>query len=232
MNNEKIPDIIHESWHEYLQPLFNDDRMKLINHNILPHCKFYPEANNIFRVFSMPLEDIKVVILGQDPYPQPNQAIGLAFAVDKTITKPFSLRIIEKEIAREKFDGNESDMESYRIDRTLQSWHEQGVFLLNTALTVQHGIASSHIKYWQWFTEEVIKIISAEVTPIWMLWGGHAKKYRPTIRGAEILLFNDILEAPHPAAEAYGNLDKFSGCNHFSECNKILEFKKQKQIIW
>ena len=65
---EKIPDIIHESWHELLQPLFDDPKMAIIKNTLLPNCKFYPEAKNIFRVFEMPISDIKVVVLGQDPY--------------------------------------------------------------------------------------------------------------------------------------------------------------------
>jgi uracil-DNA glycosylase len=231
--NQGIPPIIHESWHEHLQPLFNDHKMILINTKVLPEChKFYPSGPDIFRVFAMPLDKIKVVILGQDPYPN-GEAIGYSFAVNRATKLPASLKIIKNEIIN---SGVERDT-FINIDterwRELSHWRQQGVFLLNAALTVQAKVSGSHVGQWQWFTREVIKIISKEVTPVWMLWGAKAKVYKQTIKNAEIFLVNEILEADHPAAETYpGSTSKFTGCNHFNLCNKALKEHNQTIINW
>lgn len=215
---EKLPNVIHKSWYPHLEPLFQSNGMKFIKNNILSKCKFSPSAKNIFNVFSMPITDIKVVVLGQDPYPTPGDAIGYAFAVSESTRKPPSLRIIEKEVGHE-------------LERTLSSWREQGVFLLNTALTVENKSAGSHIKYWQGFTFHVIRTISYEITPIWLLWGKYAQSFEPVIRDSERFLFNDILTAPHPAAEIYsGGKAGFLGCNHFNKVNEILENKHIRVI--
>ena len=224
---EKIPEIIHESWHKFLIPLFNDDRMKNIKYNLLPGRVFYPEPKNIFRVFSMPLDQIKVVILGQDPYPRPGDAIGYAFATIPERSVPKSLGIISREIENEGFE-----IDYYNDEwKTLQHWVDQGIFLLNTALTVLEGRAGSHLKPWRWFIEEIIKIISREVTPIWLLWGAKAHSFESIIRDAETFLFNDILKAPHPAAELYsGGKAGFYGCGHFKKVNELLTEKEQSLI--
>ena len=155
---EKIPEVIHESWHEFLKPLFNDDRMKSIKYNLLPSCNFQPESKDVFRVFSMPLNKIQVVILGQDPYPTPGVANGLAFAVNRGAKTPVSLNLIRQEVVHSVHwtlvQGSEWD--------TLESWTKQGIFLLNTALTVEDYNSGRHLKHWRWFTEEVVKIISKE----------------------------------------------------------------------
>lgn len=229
----QIPNIIHQSWHVHLQPLFDDKRMYKLRDEILPLNPFYPSSENIFRVFSMPLEEIKVVILGQDPYPS-GQAIGLAFAVNENSPIPKSLHVIFKEIIFPTTnDSMEYTSKVNSKDRTLSDWVSQGVFLLNTALTVQRGNAGSHLVYWKWFTAEVIKIISREVTPIWLLWGGHAKAYSSIIREAEVFLPNEILEANHPASQFFsGGKITFEGCNHFNLCNEILKNYNKQIINW
>lgn len=239
----KIPDIIHESWHEHLQFLFDDVKMQKIKDEVLPRAKFYPEAKDIFRVFSMPLDQIKVVILGQDPYPN-GEAIGLAFAVNKATKAPASLKVIYKEICTSMGLMSETntvpDVPSNW--KTLENWHNQGVFLLNTALTVEAKFAGSHLGIWQWFTREVIKIISKNSPCIWMLWGAKAQSFKeyivnpvsmenPVQVTPEMIgVYNFIFEAPHPAAELYGGKKKFSGCNHFNLCNEFLRLQN-KPII-
>lgn len=237
---EKIPDIIHESWHKYLQPLFDDNKMSLIKTSILPNCKFYPDAYNIFRVFSMPLEDIKVVILGQDPYPN-GEAIGYSFAVNRDNKVPASLRVMTNEIDISKAPHHPDILPIDQQWKTLQHWVEQGVFLLNSALTVQAQLAGSHNGYWMWFTKRVIEIISVHHPVIWMLWGAKAQSfegniatyhpYRPMEEPTINKAFNYVLKAPHPAAELYGGAKKFTGCNHFLLCDEILT-KQEKQIIY
>lgn len=240
---EKIPDTIHVSWHQYLQPLFDDDKMKMIRDEILSNCFFYPTPSNIFRVFSMPIDDIKVVILGQDPYPN-GEANGLAFAVNEGVAIPKSLNIIFKEVIKAETPADFIEQLKTK-DRTLMSWFNQGVFLLNTALTVEEKNAGSHLGIWQWFTREVIKIISQHHPCIWLLWGAKAQSYREFIHNRAdhtctvidrdtylIQETNYILEAPHPAAELYsgGKKTTFSGCNHFNLCNDILQLQNKQKI--
>lgn len=246
---EKIPDIIHPSWHEYLQPLFDDKKMLLIKNQVLPRCKFYPESDKIFRVFNMPVQDIKVVILGQDPYFN-GSANGFAFAVNQQTMLPKSLQIIKNEIINSQVERDTYvNIESAKW-RTLSHWNQQKIFLLNTALTVEVGIAGSHTGQWQWFTREVIKVISKVSRPVWLLWGSKAKSYKDyilhgvVVKNSESAIdqyrsaiitdkSNPILEADHPAAESYPNSKfKFSGCNHFNLCNHILKLRDKTIINW
>jgi uracil-DNA glycosylase len=215
---ESIPILFHSSWHPHVHPLFQTKEMKELKYEILKLNTYYPNRGDIFRVFTMPLKDIKVVILGQDPYSD-GRANGLAFAVNEGTKKPFSLRTIEKEVGHE-------------LDRTLQPWFNQGVFLLNTALTVERNKPNSHIKYWEFFTKRIIEIISAEVSPIWMLWGSNAKAYENVIRDAEVFLPNLIFKAAHPASEAPNRKGGFIGCNHFELCNQYLKKFNLETINW
>lgn len=240
---QKIPEIIHESWHKHLQPLFDDPKMLLLKKMLFSpdSIKSYPAKENIFRVFRMPLDKIKVVLLGQDPYPN-GEAIGYAFAVDEKTKIPASLDIIRKEVIN---SGVERDTKT-NIDaskwRELAHWRQQGVFLLNAALTVEARNQNSHVGQWSWFTREVIKIISLYCPnrPIWILWGSKAKSNKGFIHSyytwqGNIIAgnYSYVLEGNHPAAEAYPNSPyKFSGCNHFKICNEILKAKKQSPINW
>lgn len=229
MQNENIPVIINESWHELLQPLFNDPKMIRIKDEVLPNCKFYPEASRIFQVFAMPIDKIKVVILGQDPYSK-GEAIGYSFAVNPPTKIPPSLEIIRKEIINSKVERDSNTPIDSDRWRTLAGWRQQGVFLLNTALTVERLNPGSHSMIWEWFTNKVIKIISTQASPIWLLWGAKAKGYKSIIPTEKTVY---ILEADHPAAETYpGSKYKFSGCNHFNLCNKLLKSKHQNIINW
>lgn len=239
---EKIPEIIHPSWHPHLQHLFDDPKMILINNKTLPNCHFYPEAKDIFRVFRMRLDSIKVVALGQDPYAK-GEAIGYAFAVKQTTPIPASLNIIRSEIVRSKVERDQL----YNIDsdkwRELLGWEMQGIFLLNAALTVEKFGSGSHVRIWEWFTKRIVNIISVQNPCVWLLWGAKAKGFKSCINnpvtyygkyiGANPEKVNFILEADHPAAETYKDSKyKFSGCNHFNLCNEILRLRKQSIINW
>lgn len=206
--------------------------MILIKDSILPKCKYYPERSNIFRVFSMPINDIKVVILGQDPYFN-GEANGLAFSVNRNIKMPASLKNIYKEVNKDYKVHNIVEW------KTLEHWHKQGVFLLNTALTVEAGEAGTHIGYWQWFTREIVKIISLNNKPIFILWGSKAKSFKGFIHAYTTWLgeykgdFSYIIEGNHPAVDSYPNSEyKFIGCNHFRICNQILKLKNKSLINW
>lgn len=232
----QLPPTIHESWHEYLQPLFDDVKMQMIKDTLV--FPYYPSPDLVFRVFRMPIDKIKVVILGQDPYPN-GEAIGVAFGVAKTTPVPASLRIILKEIIRsEALMGEDSD-------RTLQAWIQQGVFLLNTALTVEARNSGSHVEIWRWWTRQIVAIISKVNPCVWLLWGSKAQMFKSYIsnyytQSHQIIIdstnieANWVLECPHPAAESY-NPDtpyKFTGCNHFNLCNEILKEKGLETIKW
>lgn len=213
---------IHSSWIPIMEILNKDEKLRELNTKILPNQTFYPEAENIFNVFSMPVQDIKVVILGQDPYPRKGQAIGYSFAVSEETNIPASLRIIKQEIINNGVAGDMISTQHTDIKwKSLEHWREQGIFLLNTALTVEEGKAGSHLKYWNDFIIEVIKFISQKDKVVWLLWGKKAQAYKEFIAENNI-----VLEAPHPAAETYsGGTAGFYGCKHFSKVNEILDEK-------
>lgn len=240
-------DIIDKSWYPIVGNL-NKEPLTTLNRDILPNTSFQPSKENIFRVFSMPVDKIKVVILGQDPYPTPGDAIGYSFATIAERKMPRSLKIIAQEIENEglKTGFFDSDIPEWQ---TLEHWTESGIFLLNTALTVQTGTAGSHLKYWSEWTKQVISFISNQNPCIWILWGKKAQSFIPYINNNPFHVkgydketienipantdYNYILTAPHPAAELYsGGNAGFYGCNHFLFVNKILALNGKQEIIY
>ncbi|MEG1807243.1 MAG: uracil-DNA glycosylase [Cetobacterium sp.] len=182
----------------------------------------YPPKKEIFTAFQLtPYKDVKVVILGQDPYHGEGQAHGLAFSVKKGVKLPPSLRNIYKEIA------NENEAQTFNHG-CLESWATQGVFLLNTSLTVREGEANSHSKIgWSKFTDEVIKKLNEKKEPIiFVLWGNNAKQKKKLITNSQ----HYILEGVHPSPLSASR--GFFGCNHFKEINLILKEKFNKHIDW
>ena len=181
----------------------------------------YPASRNVFRIFrEVDVNKIKVVILGQDPYHGPNQANGYAFSVPYGVVVPPSLRNIYKELytdvgAKSVYHGD------------LSVWVAQGVFLLNTVLTVRKNEANSHAEIgWEIFTDRVIACISDELDHVvFMLWGNNARKAAPIIDENKHL----VLQAQHPSPLAQG---KFFGCKHFSKCNSYLELHNILPINW
>jgi uracil-DNA glycosylase len=249
---EKIPEVIHQSWHPYLQPLFDDPKMIMLKNLVSSTKRIYPAKEYIFRVFKKPIDQIKVVILGQDPYSR-GEAIGYSFAVDRSKAMPASLAIIHNEIKNSKAEIQSNIFETANW-RELKHWRDQGVFLLNAALTVEALGAGSHTQMWEWFTKRIVNTIASVQPCIWLLWGAKAKAYKSIIGNQHIVRTIDIdgklvaamdinkvkqqssniiLEADHPAAETYpGSKYKFTGCNHFVICNQILKLKGQSIINW
>lgn len=220
---------LDSSW-DWIIPLLETPDIIYLKEEILSKNNFQPASSDIFNVFSMPIEDIKVVILGQDPYPTPNDAIGIAFAVPNEKRVPASLRIIQKELYNEGVPLYCVNSLGKFCDewKTLSHWTEQGIFLLNTALTVENRKADSHTKYWESFMIEVIKNLSIKKKCIWVLWGRKAQKYKKYIEKSTA-----ILEAAHPASESYSRGNSgFYGCNHFSMINDILIKNKLEKINW
>jgi len=181
----------------------------------------YPAGKNIFKAFELcPLDKVKVVILGQDPYHGPKQAMGLSFSVPRDVPAPPSLKNIFKEI--------ESDL-GIKMSGCpdLEKWAEQGVLLLNAVLTVRAGEPTSHSGIgWQEFTDAVIKTVSERCDGVvFLLWGAYARSKKTLINPSKHL----ILEAAHPSPLARG---AFFGCRHFSKTNTYLSSKGKSPIDW
>lgn len=183
----------------------------------------YPPKQDVFNAFSLtPLDKVKVVILGQDPYHGPNQAHGLSFSVLPKVKTPPSLVNIYKELATDILDF------SIPQHGFLQSWAEQGVLLLNAVLTVEQGQAHSHAKIgWEQFTDAVIQQLSDQCSGlVFLLWGSHAQKKGAVIDTQK----HHVLTAPHPSPlSAYRG---FFGCKHFSKANQLLQHQGKTPINW
>jgi uracil-DNA glycosylase len=182
----------------------------------------YPPGPLIFNALnSTPLEQVKVVILGQDPYHGPGQAHGLCFSVPPGVPAPPSLQNIFKELKRD-----------LNIDPPahgcLQHWAEQGVLLLNTTLTVEQGQAGSHAKCgWQRFTDKVIEVVNAQRPHlVFLLWGAHAQTKAPLLDSTRHL----VLKSAHPSPLSAHR--GFIGNGHFSRCNKFLVQQGLAPIDW
>ncbi|MGP1928765.1 MAG: uracil-DNA glycosylase [Arsenophonus sp. NC-WZS1-MAG3] len=183
----------------------------------------YPPQKDVFNAFRYTeLSEIKVVILGQDPYHGPNQAHGLSFSVRPRISAPPSLVNIYKELSKDITDFQ------YPDHGYLASWGQQGVFLLNTVLTVEQGKAHSHMHLgWETFTDKVIAVINQYcVGVVFLLWGSHAQKKGKFIDNQKHL----VLKAPHPSPLSAHR--GFFGCRHFSKTNDILIKQGLRPINW
>ncbi len=183
----------------------------------------FPPKNKIFNAFTKSsLEDLKVVILGQDPYHGKGQAQGLAFSTPKEIKNPPSMVNILKEIK------DDLKKDSSCLDGDLNPWAEEGVLLLNTILTVEESKPKSHHKLgWEIFTDNIIKYISQNCKDVvFILWGG------PAIAKSKIIdeTKHHILTAPHPSP--LSSYRGFFGCKHFSKTNEILKSIGKKPIDW
>lgn len=214
-----------KNWHnllnkEYQKPYYQELYQFISNE--YKTSTIYPPANLIENALALtPYDEIKCVILGQDPYHNPGQAMGLAFSVPETEKIPPSLINIYKEIQAEyQFPiPNHGD---------LTYWAKQGVLLLNSILTVRKNQAASHRnKGWENYTDAIINIVNQKTTPVvFMLWGNYAKSKENMITNPKHL----ILKAPHPSpfSANYG----FFGCQHFKKCNDYLEKNNIKTIDW
>ncbi|MDA8668614.1 uracil-DNA glycosylase [Alphaproteobacteria bacterium] len=218
---------LHPSWLRHLEDEFQQEYMKLIKKKLLELKKndipFYPPGKDLFKAFNLtPLDQVKVVILGQDPYHGPNQAHGLCFSVPDTVKPPPSLVNIFKEL---------TDDVGKKIDHTngnLESWARQGVFLLNTTLTVEKSKPLSHQKLgWDIFTNKVISVVN-EVKDhvVFILWGSFAQSKKDLIDSNKHL----ILTAPHPSPLSAHR--GFFGSKPFSKTNAFLVSKQIDMIQW
>ena len=216
---------IEESWKRVLADEFSQPYFAAIKAFLLQEKQagktIYPPGPLIFNAFNQtPFDQVKVVILGQDPYHNPGEAMGLSFSVPKGVRVPPSLQNIYKEI-------QSSLGIAAPAHGDLTAWAQQGVLLLNAMLTVQARTPASHQKIgWQNFTDAVIRHLSAEKEGVvFMLWGNFAKQKKALIDQSK----HYVLEAAHPSPLA-GNA--FQGCGHFAAANEILEKQGKAPIDW
>jgi len=226
MANERKPIDLEPGWLAQLEPEFDQPYMRQLKQFLLQQKQqgrvVYPASKQIFNAFnSAPLDRVKVVILGQDPYHGPGQAHGLCFSVQPGVALPPSLKNIFKELQR--------DLQCPPPPNgCLQAWAEQGVLLLNATLTVEQGRAGSHQNQgWEQFTDRAIaRLNEARDGVVFMLWGSYAQKKAALLDGQRHL----ILKAPHPSPLSAHR--GFFGCGHFSRANDYLCSRDQTPIDW
>lgn len=212
-------------WDEALAPLFDSENYKKIREFLkqeYSHHIVYPDMYDIFNCFKLtPLDEVKAVILGQDPYHNEGQAHGLCFSVKEGVAPPPSLLNIYKEL---------HDDVGCTVPKSgdLTKWAKEGVLLLNTALTVRAHRANSHRDCgWTWFTDNVIKIVSDKREHVvFILWGANARSKKPLIDRSKHL----VLECAHPSPLSAFN--GFFGCRHFSKTNDYLKAHGIAPIDW
>lgn len=214
------------SWDSIIKPLFQTSKLQELSEfvrNERSLHQVFPSADLVFNAFRLtPLNNLKVVILGQDPYHNDGQAHGLSFSVPAGIAIPPSLRNIYTELV--------TDIPGFKYPNhgNLSKWAEQGVLLLNATLTVRAHEAGSHQKKgWEFFTDEIIKSISDQAeNVVFLLWGSYAIKKSALIDSKKHL----ILTAVHPSPiSVYRG---FFGCAHFSKANEYLRYHNKLPIDW
>ncbi|GAA0694237.1 uracil-DNA glycosylase [Marinobacterium maritimum] len=214
------------SWQSGLQPEFDQPYMQSLKQFLraekAAHKVIYPHSSNWFHALeATPLDQVKVVIIGQDPYHQPGQAHGLCFSVKPGVRIPPSLVNIYKELKSDL--GIEPVQHGY-----LEHWAQQGVLLLNAVLTVEQSNANAHQgKGWEQFTDRVIQLVNEQCEHVvFMLWGSYAQKKGARIDQSRHL----VLKAPHPSPLSAHR--GFFGCRHFSQANQWLLEQGREAIDW
>lgn len=217
--------MIENEWLPYLKPEFSKPYYKALFDFVKKEYSeqvIYPPSNEIFSALEhTSIKDVKVVLLGQDPYHEEGQAHGMSFSVKPGVKVPPSLQNMYKELRDELgcFIPNNG---------FLEKWADQGVLLLNTSLTVRKGAANSHKgKGWEEFTDSIIKAVNTQDRPVvYFLWGSNARSKKALITNPKHL----VLESVHPSPlSAYNG---FFGCGHFKKANEFLEQNGLEPIDW
>ncbi len=217
--------IIGNDWDNLLEEEFQKDYYKKMRSFLIEEYRgktIFPDMNDIFAALKMtPYEDVKVVILGQDPYHGKGQSHGLAFSVKKGVRIPPSLRNMYKELKTDL--GLPIPNNGY-----LEKWAKQGVLLLNTSLTVREGEPNSHRKIgWEIFTDRIIELLNKRETPIiFILWGNNAKSKEKYITNKKHYIIKSFHPSPLSASRG------FFGSKPFSQTNEFLESINEKKIDW
>jgi uracil-DNA glycosylase len=216
--------LIENDWDNILKEEYKKDYFKKLVKFVREEYqtkKIYPPAKNVFKALKLTkYRDVKVVIIGQDPYHNEGEAQGLAFSVPTNVKIPPSLQNIFKEL--------KSDLGIEKENGNLEEWAKQGVLLLNTVLTVEKNKPNSHRKKgWEIFTDKIIESLNEKDNSIvFLLWGNNAKEKQKLITNKKHL----ILSTTHPSPFSY--FSGFKGCKHFSQTNEFLQQKNQSIIKW
>jgi len=229
--------VLHESWKRVLLDEFDKQYMRNLRAFLVKEREsnktIYPRGPEIFAALDLtPLENVRVVIIGQDPYHGPNQAHGLCFSVQPGVEEPPSLLNIFEEINTDMADpnvpGGRADGHLAPGHGCLTSWARQGVLLLNAVLTVERGRAGSHQgRGWETFTDRIVEILNEQrVGIVFMLWGTYAQKKGAIVDRRR----HCVLSSPHPSPLSAHR--GFFGCRHFSKANRYLVEHGQKPIDW
>ena len=210
-----------EALHRELQEPYFADLCSFLEKEFARGKKIYPRRSEIFAAFARtPFDSVKIVLIGQDPYHRPDQAHGLCFSVRDGIERPPSLKNILKEV--------EYELHSERKSGDLTGWAEQGVLLLNRALTVEEGKPGSHQSKWKRFTETIIKKLAERDNLVFIAWGNKAQDAVEQINTAK----HKVLKSAHPSPLSCHRGTGFFGHNHFNEANEYLEKAGQGRINW
>ncbi|MEQ9661640.1 MAG: uracil-DNA glycosylase [Parasphingopyxis sp.] len=221
---------LHQSWKTPLLPEFEAEYMQRLRAFLMAerakNKRIFPPAKLWFHALdTTPLDTVRVVILGQDPYHGPGQAHGLCFSVRPGVPPPPSLVNIYKEL--------ETDIGIPRPGHGhLEHWARQGVLLLNSVLTVeQHQAASHRGKGWEQFTDAIVRLVAEKEEPVvFILWGSYAQKKAAFVQSAEQGGRHLVLKSPHPSPLSAHN--GFFGCRHFSKANAFLEAQGLEPVDW
>ena len=216
---EALEKVQSSSWSDFFKTQNLDDLIEMLDAS---KETIYPSPEDIFKVFELNPQNIKVVILGQDPYYNPGQAMGLAFSINPGTTNPKSLNNIFKEL--------KNDLGIDRTNGNLEDWHKQGVFMLNTALSVPEKAPNAHKKYWKHFTNDLIDyLVKFNPNILYIMWGNNAKAFGQKIE-KQINSKEFIQYAPHPSPlSAYQG---FFNSKPFFWTNDKLKELGQTEIKW
>lgn len=226
MKISKLSNQLHSSWKKSLKDEFSKDYFLELESFLESEVKgkkdIFPVKKDVFSAFEhTSLKDVKVVIIGQDPYHGEGQAHGMCFSVRAGVKVPPSLRNIYKELN----DDVDFEIPTHGF---LEPWADQGVLLLNSILTVEKSLAGSHHKKgWEIFTDKVIEILNNKKEGlVFILWGAPAQKKAKKVDDSK----HFILKSPHPSP--LSSYRGFFGCKHFSKCNEYLNSNGHKEINW
>lgn len=242
---EKRRELLGDKWYNVMESEFNQQYMdnirEYINSEINRGVTIYPSPSDFFKAYKLcPFDQVRCVILGQDPYPN-GEANGLAFGIGGDYGATPSIKNIWNELEEDIQFGLYLEE-----DTSLEKWAKQGVFLLNTVLSVQKGRSGSHKGIgWERFTgNTLLKLVADDRPKVFMLWGKDAQEMFDKVMNKHYTLDipHLVLEAPHPVADMYKK-DKFGdvipdyprtfrGCKHFSKCNEFLDSKARLTIRW
>ena len=232
---------VDPSWGPILYKIKEEPLSTLFN-KVLPNISYQPKVDNIFSALQMPVSSIKVVILGSGPYSSPMKSVGHAFLLSKYQKKSNTLLRIEEEILKsDPLNVNDSK----EVD--MYSWIDQGVLLLDTALTVETCEPGSHRVYWRDFIQHLISFISYQKPCMWLFWGNYVREFLPYVGSHRIEMnqydmetinevplnttWNYIFTSDYPLMEPYEK-SSFYNNNHFYFVNKMLAWQGKKTIIW